>query len=102
MVSFAKTKWAKLYFKALSFFPIKTLDCTCITNFEEKNNFVKTIYYAISTTSKYPPTMSLATDLFWFLNHLCNISFHLTPLGPSETLWFLSLFKKTEKTKFPL
>ena len=32
--------------------------------------------------------MSLATDLFWFLNYLCNISFHLSPLGPSKTLWF--------------
>ena len=27
--------------------------------------------------------MSLTTDLFWFLNHLCNISFHWSPVGPS-------------------
>ena len=43
--------------------------------------------------------MSLTTDLFWFLNHLCNISFHSSPLGTSETLWFLSLFTKTEKNR---
>ena len=57
-------------------------------------------YYTV--TSKYPPTPSLTTDLFWFLNHLCNISFHLRPLGPSETIWFLSLFKKTKKLKSAL
>ena len=28
--------------------------------------------------------------IFWFLNHLCNISFHLSSLGTSETLYFLS------------
>ena len=43
--------------------------------------------------------MSLTTKLFWFLNYPCNISFHMSPLGPSETIWFLSLFTKSEKTK---
>ena len=32
--------------------------------------------------------MSLTTGLFWFLNHLCNISFHLSSLGPSETVTY--------------
>ena len=39
---------------------------------------------------KNPPTMSLTTGHFWFLNHRGNISFHLSPLGTSETLYFLS------------
>ena len=63
----------------------------------------KTKISFISKTSKNPATMSLwQLSIFGFLNHLCNISFHLSPLGPSETLWFFSLFTKTEKPESPL
>ena len=47
--------------------------------------------------------MSPTADHFWFLNHLCNISFHLSPLGTPETLYLLlELYCHQARARFDL
>ena len=83
--------WAWSWFSGFFYGPNITLN-DCLSYFFSADELKGDNMYSCEkckwrSNSKTPPTMLLTTDHLWFLNHLCNMSFHLCPIGTSKTLY---------------